>query len=88
LRATYATIAVDQGLPISKLQALLGHADAATTSIYIRPEAQHAALDPRAVLVACLRHGHRHGGRRAELSLDTASLCGARRHGNGAVNRR
>lgn len=50
LRATYATIAVDQGLPISKLQALLGHADAATTSIYIRPEAQHAALDPRAVL--------------------------------------
>jgi integrase len=57
LRATYATIAVDQGLPISKLQALMGHADAATTSIYIRPEAQHAATDPRAILGGTALHG-------------------------------
>lgn len=50
LRATYATLVADQGLPISKLSALLGHADARTTAIYIRPESERAALDPRAVL--------------------------------------
>jgi integrase len=50
LRATYATIAADQGLPVGKLAALLGHADTKTTAICIRPEAQHAALDPRAVV--------------------------------------
>jgi integrase len=38
------------GLPVGKLQVLLGHADAATTAIYIRPEATHAASDPRARL--------------------------------------
>lgn len=48
LRASYATLVADAGLPIGKLQALLGHADAATTAIYIRPESQHAATDPRA----------------------------------------
>ncbi|HWO17262.1 MAG TPA: hypothetical protein VNO30_00740 [Kofleriaceae bacterium] len=40
----------DQGLPVSKLSALLGHADAATTAIYVRREAHHAAKDPRARL--------------------------------------
>ena len=48
LRASYATLAAGQGLPMSSLQVLLGHADAATTSIYIRPESQRAMLDPRA----------------------------------------
>jgi hypothetical protein len=33
-----------------KLSALLGHADAATTAIYIRPESSRAAVDPRAIL--------------------------------------
>lgn len=50
LRATYATLTADAGLPIGKLQVLLGHADASTTGIYIRPESSRAAADPRAVL--------------------------------------
>jgi integrase len=50
LRATYATLTADAGLPITKLSALLGHADAATTAIYIRPESSRAAVDPRAIL--------------------------------------
>lgn len=50
LRATYATLVADQGLPVSALSALLGHSHASTTAIYIRPESQRAALDPRAVL--------------------------------------
>ncbi|HEX2687281.1 MAG TPA: tyrosine-type recombinase/integrase [Kofleriaceae bacterium] len=50
LRATYATLTADAGLPIGKLSALLGHADAATTAIYIRPESSRAAADPRAIL--------------------------------------
>lgn len=50
LRASYATICADQGLPVSKLAALLGHADIATTGIYVRPESADAALDPRALL--------------------------------------
>lgn len=50
LRHTYGTIASMQGLPLSSLQALLGHADAQTTSIYINAEATTAALDPRARL--------------------------------------
>ncbi|HEY1815551.1 MAG TPA: site-specific integrase [Kofleriaceae bacterium] len=50
LRATYATLVADAGLPVSKLSALLGHADVKTTAIYIRPESSHAALDPRAML--------------------------------------
>ena len=48
LRASYATIAADQGLPVTRLSALLGHADVATTAIYIRPESSHAVTDPRA----------------------------------------
>lgn len=52
LRASYATLVADAGLPLGKLQALLGHADASTTSIYIRPESANAALDPRARLSA------------------------------------
>lgn len=50
LRASYATITADAGLPLSKLQALLGHTAASTTAIYIRPESSHAAADPRAIL--------------------------------------
>lgn len=50
LRASYATLVADQGLPVGKLQALLGHADASTTAIYIRSESTHARLDPRARL--------------------------------------
>lgn len=50
LRATYATLTADAGLPIGKLQALLGHTAASTTAIYIRPASEHAALDPRAIL--------------------------------------
>lgn len=48
LRASYATIAADQGLPVTRLSALMGHADVATTAIYIRPESSHAVTDPRA----------------------------------------
>jgi integrase len=50
LRATYATLTADAGLPIGKLQALLGHTAASTTSIYVRPESAHVAADPRAIL--------------------------------------
>ncbi|MDQ3299972.1 MAG: site-specific integrase [Myxococcota bacterium] len=50
LRASYATVVADQGLPLPQLQALLGHVDATTTAIYIRPESARAALDPRARL--------------------------------------
>lgn len=50
LRASYATLVADQGLPVGKLASLLGHADIATTAIYIRPESAHAASDPRARL--------------------------------------
>jgi integrase len=50
LCATYATLIADAGLPITKLSALLGHADAATTAIYIRPESSRAAVDPHAIL--------------------------------------
>jgi integrase len=50
LRASYATLVAAAGLPIGKLQALLGHASPSTTSIYVRSESEHAALDPRAVL--------------------------------------
>jgi integrase len=52
LRHTYGTILSDQGLPIGKLAALLGHADVKTTSIYINPESANAAMDPRARLGA------------------------------------
>ncbi len=48
LRASYATIAADQGLPVTRLSSLMGHADIATTAIYIRPESSHAVTDPRA----------------------------------------
>lgn len=48
LRATYATIVANQGLPVSTLAALLGHQDVRTTNIYMRPESARAALDPRA----------------------------------------
>jgi integrase len=50
LRASYATLVADHGLPLAKLQALLGHADITTTGIYLRPESSRAALDPRARL--------------------------------------
>jgi integrase len=50
LRASYATLTSDNGLPLAKLQALLGHADIKTTGIYLRPESERAALDPRARL--------------------------------------
>jgi integrase len=56
LRATYATLTADAGLPITKLSALLGHADAATTAIYIRPESSRAAVDPLQSSVAPFRH--------------------------------
>ena len=52
LRHTYGTILSDQGLPIGKLAALLGHADVKTTSICINPESAAAAMDPRARLGA------------------------------------
>ncbi|MDQ3295834.1 MAG: tyrosine-type recombinase/integrase [Myxococcota bacterium] len=50
LRASYATIAANLGVPLALLQAALGHADIATTAIYVRPESAHAALDPRLLL--------------------------------------
>ena len=58
LRASYATIASGQGLPLPQLQALLGHADVKTTSIYLRPESARAALDPRACISGKLADGH------------------------------
>lgn len=57
LRASYATLVADQGLPIGKLAALLGHADVKTTSIYIRPESDRAAMDHRAVISPGKRAG-------------------------------
>jgi integrase len=50
LRSSFATIVADQGLPLSKLRALLGHQDLQTTGIYLRPESGRAALDPRSHL--------------------------------------
>lgn len=50
LRASYATIAANLGVPLALLQAALGHADIATTAIYVRPDSAHAALDPRLLL--------------------------------------
>ena len=50
LRSSFSTIVHDAGLPLAQLQALLGHADIRTTSIYLRPESARAALDPRARL--------------------------------------
>ncbi|MEJ7597791.1 MAG: site-specific integrase [Kofleriaceae bacterium] len=50
LRASFATIVADHGLPVSSLQVLMGHADVRTTGIYMRPESSRAALDPRARL--------------------------------------
>lgn len=35
------------GVPLSLLQAALGHSDTATTAIYVRPESAHAAFDVR-----------------------------------------
>jgi integrase len=64
LRATYATLTADAGLPITKLSALLGHADAATTAIYIRPESSRAAVDPRAILGGTVSAPSVHAGDR------------------------
>ncbi len=50
LRATFASHAADAGVPISKLRALMGHTDIATTAIYIRTESELAAQDERAHL--------------------------------------
>lgn len=52
LRASFATVTADLGLPITKLSALMGHSSAQTTAIYTRTESGHAALDPRARLGA------------------------------------
>lgn len=49
-RASYATIVGNAGLPVGKLQALLGHKHATTTAIYVRPESAEASKDPRARL--------------------------------------
>jgi len=50
LRHSYGTILSNQGLPATKLAALMGHADVRTTSIYINPESETAIQDPRARL--------------------------------------
>lgn len=50
LRASYATVASNNGLPVSMLQVVLGHQDMRTTAIYVRPESALAAMDPRARL--------------------------------------
>ena len=56
LLATYATICADAGLPIGEPFALLGHADAATTAIYIRTESSRAASTPEPSWVARFWH--------------------------------
>ena len=56
LRHSYATIASSNGLPLALLQALLGHANIATTGIYVNPDSARAALDPRARLSAPVSH--------------------------------
>ena len=50
LRHSYGTILSNQGLPATKLAALMGHADVRTTSIYINPESSAAIQDPRSRL--------------------------------------
>ncbi len=65
LRASFATITADQGLPVTRLSALLGHSNVATTARYIRPESTHAAQDPRARIGG---HGL------ATLQIDTSAI--------------
>ena len=48
LRHSFGTIAASHGLPLPLLQALLGHANIATTGIYVNAESTRAAMDPRA----------------------------------------
>ena len=50
LRHSYGTILSNQGLPATKLAALMGHSDVRTTNIYINPESETAVQDPRARL--------------------------------------
>lgn len=52
LRHTFGTIVASNGLPLSQLQALMGHADLRTTSIYVNAESELAAKNPLARLSA------------------------------------
>lgn len=47
LRSTFGTHQADAGVPISRLRALMGHTDIATTAIYIRTESELAVQDQR-----------------------------------------
>jgi len=51
LRHTFGTIAV-QAFPLSDVQAYMGHADIATTMLYVHHTPQHAAADRLGQLVA------------------------------------
>ena len=51
LRHTFGTIAV-QAFPLSDVQAYMGHADIATTMVYVHHTPQHAAADRLGELVA------------------------------------
>jgi integrase len=51
LRHTFGTLAV-QAFPLSDVQAFMGHADIATTMIYVHHTPQHAAADRLGRLVA------------------------------------
>ena len=50
LRHTFGTLAV-QAFPLSDVQAYMGHADIATTMIYVHHTPQHAAADRLGQLV-------------------------------------
>jgi integrase len=52
LRASFATLAAGQGLPVTLLQALLSPSDVKTTAIYLRADSATAALDPQAIIGA------------------------------------
>lgn len=52
LRHSFGTIVASNGLPLSQLQALMGHADLRTTSIYVNQESEVAAKNPLARLSA------------------------------------
>ena len=50
LRRTFGTLAV-QAFPLSDVQAYMGHADIATTMVYVHHTPQHAAADRLGALV-------------------------------------
>ena len=50
LRHTFGTLAV-QAFPLSDVQAYIGHADIATTMVYVHHTPQHAAADRLGQLV-------------------------------------